>query len=142
MERERERETMRQRKRAQREPSETLSKESSEEENQIGDGDDGEQKGFYACYLLISLSPRHKGHTYIGYYSPSPSNSIPIYPSFFISKFFFFVARFLIWNFLMQIHGEPTPSYQAAQRRNRVRSVANQEAASLGDGLVHPWLPF
>ncbi|TYJ41142.1 hypothetical protein E1A91_A03G000500v1 [Gossypium mustelinum] len=23
-------------------------------------------KGFFACYLLTSLSPRHKGHTYIG----------------------------------------------------------------------------
>lgn len=28
-------------------------------------GKDG--KGFYACYILTSLSPRHKGHTYIGY---------------------------------------------------------------------------
>ncbi|TYJ03025.1 hypothetical protein E1A91_A13G270500v1 [Gossypium mustelinum] len=24
-------------------------------------------KGFFACYLLTSLSPRHKGHTYIGF---------------------------------------------------------------------------
>lgn len=24
-------------------------------------------KGFFACYLLCSLSPRHKGHTYIGF---------------------------------------------------------------------------
>ncbi|KAF2566684.1 hypothetical protein F2Q68_00027701 [Brassica cretica] len=35
-------------------------------------GDDGgitgkDGKGFYACYILTSLSPRHKGHTYIGY---------------------------------------------------------------------------
>jgi len=28
-------------------------------------GKDG--KGFFACYLLTSLSPRHKGQTYIGY---------------------------------------------------------------------------
>ncbi|KAJ0260034.1 Excinuclease ABC [Hirschfeldia incana] len=28
-------------------------------------GKDG--KGFYACYILTSLSPRHKGHTYIGF---------------------------------------------------------------------------
>ncbi|KAI7982938.1 Structure-specific endonuclease subunit SLX1 [Camellia lanceoleosa] len=28
----------------------------------------GEEKGgFFACYLLASLSPRHKGHTYIGF---------------------------------------------------------------------------
>ncbi|KAL6955364.1 hypothetical protein U1Q18_041334 [Sarracenia purpurea var. burkii] len=25
-----------------------------------------EKGGFFACYLLTSLSPRHKGHTYIG----------------------------------------------------------------------------
>ncbi|KAF3576826.1 hypothetical protein DY000_02034810 [Brassica cretica] len=35
-------------------------------------GDDGgitgkDGKGFYACYILTSLSPRHKGHTYIGF---------------------------------------------------------------------------
>lgn len=27
-------------------------------------GKDG--RGFFACYILTSLSPRHKGHTYIG----------------------------------------------------------------------------
>ncbi|ERN05409.1 uncharacterized protein LOC18433588 [Amborella trichopoda] len=26
-----------------------------------------EKHGFFACYLLCSLSPRHKGHTYIGF---------------------------------------------------------------------------
>ncbi|KAL6979014.1 hypothetical protein U1Q18_020679 [Sarracenia purpurea var. burkii] len=26
-----------------------------------------EKGGFFACYLLTSLSPRHKGHTYIGF---------------------------------------------------------------------------
>ncbi|GAB4860214.1 hypothetical protein Ancab_011693 [Ancistrocladus abbreviatus] len=33
------------------------------------DGDVGgfKAKGFFACYLLASLSPRHKGHTYIGF---------------------------------------------------------------------------
>ncbi|XVE58932.1 hypothetical protein DITRI_Ditri05aG0002800 [Diplodiscus trichospermus] len=29
--------------------------------------DDKREKGFFACYLLTSLSPRHKGHTYIGF---------------------------------------------------------------------------
>ncbi|XP_024032658.1 uncharacterized protein LOC112095210, partial [Morus notabilis] len=53
---------MKQRKRAQREPSETLTQELT-----VEIGDDGERKGFYACYLLVSLSPRHKGHTYIGF---------------------------------------------------------------------------
>lgn len=32
------------------------------------DADEAEVvKGFFACYLLCSLSPRHKGHTYIGF---------------------------------------------------------------------------
>ncbi|XP_058110589.1 structure-specific endonuclease subunit SLX1 [Magnolia sinica] len=29
--------------------------------------DDERGRGFFACYLLCSLSPRHKGHTYIGF---------------------------------------------------------------------------
>ncbi|KAI4369858.1 hypothetical protein MLD38_018258 [Melastoma candidum] len=35
-----------------------------------GSGSDDEETGgkrFFACYLLTSLSPRHKGHTYIGF---------------------------------------------------------------------------
>ncbi|KAJ8768753.1 hypothetical protein K2173_023657 [Erythroxylum novogranatense] len=42
-------------------PKETLNrKERDEEEEEKG-------KGFYACYLLTSLCPRFKGHTYIGF---------------------------------------------------------------------------
>lgn len=26
----------------------------------------GQKSGFFACYLLTSLCPRYKGHTYIG----------------------------------------------------------------------------
>lgn len=29
--------------------------------------EDIQNKRFYGCYLLVSLNPRHKGHTYIGY---------------------------------------------------------------------------
>ncbi|KAG1338126.1 structure-specific endonuclease subunit SLX1 [Cocos nucifera] len=29
--------------------------------------DEGKEIGFFACYLLCSLSPRHKGRTYIGF---------------------------------------------------------------------------
>lgn len=36
-------------------------------QEQGGGGDKGDKKGFFACYLLTSLSPRHKGHTYIGF---------------------------------------------------------------------------
>lgn len=60
---------MRQRKRQSKDQSpETLAKK-IEEDERLGDddGDGGEsKKGFFACYLLVSLSPRHKGHTYIG----------------------------------------------------------------------------
>jgi len=31
-------------------------------ENEISEGE-----GFFACYLLASLNPRFKGHTYIGF---------------------------------------------------------------------------
>uniref|UniRef100_A0A803PVU3 Structure-specific endonuclease subunit SLX1 homolog n=3 Tax=Cannabis sativa TaxID=3483 RepID=A0A803PVU3_CANSA len=50
---------MRQRK-VRQEVSETLVKEST-----VGDGEIN--KGFFACYLLVSLNPRHKSHTYIGF---------------------------------------------------------------------------
>lgn len=36
--------------------------EEEEEEQKAKD----QQKGFFACYLLTSLCPRFKGHTYIG----------------------------------------------------------------------------
>jgi hypothetical protein len=39
-----------------------------EAEEKGGEGNTGKEgKGFFACYLLISLSPRHKGQTYIGF---------------------------------------------------------------------------
>lgn len=31
------------------------------------DLEEGEKSGFFACYLLTSLCPRYKGHTYIGF---------------------------------------------------------------------------
>ncbi|XVF46134.1 hypothetical protein PTKIN_Ptkin03bG0002400 [Pterospermum kingtungense] len=36
-------------------------------EAESGTGIENKGKGFFACYLLTSLSPRHKGHTYIGF---------------------------------------------------------------------------
>ncbi|XP_052187425.1 uncharacterized protein LOC127798127 [Diospyros lotus] len=43
----------------------------SETLNSVGQGQEDEETrvggGFFACYLLTSLSPRHKGHTYIGF---------------------------------------------------------------------------
>ncbi|KAH7667496.1 structure-specific endonuclease subunit SLX1 protein [Dioscorea alata] len=35
--------------------------------SQEKDTDEDNAKGFFACYLLTSLSPRRKGHTYIGF---------------------------------------------------------------------------
>ncbi|XP_042503981.1 uncharacterized protein LOC122081081 [Macadamia integrifolia] len=39
----------------------------SETGEEEGNGTGKGGKGFYACYLLCSLSPRHKGQTYIGF---------------------------------------------------------------------------
>ncbi|XP_062086732.1 structure-specific endonuclease subunit SLX1 [Humulus lupulus] len=50
---------MRQRK-VRQQVSETLAKESTEDDGEI-------IKGFFACYLLVSLNPRHKSQTYIGF---------------------------------------------------------------------------
>jgi hypothetical protein len=48
----------------------------AEEENQSlqlelphNNQNDAGEEGFFACYLLASLNPRFKGHTYIGYFS-------------------------------------------------------------------------
>ncbi|KAL2333055.1 hypothetical protein Fmac_014268 [Flemingia macrophylla] len=38
-----------------------------EEEEEHSHNEDCEGNGFFACYLLASLSPRYKGHTYIGF---------------------------------------------------------------------------
>ncbi|KAK9998915.1 hypothetical protein SO802_018518 [Lithocarpus litseifolius] len=45
--------------------SETTETQIEEEGGVANIGKEG--KGFFACYLLLSLSPRHKGHTYIGF---------------------------------------------------------------------------
>lgn len=37
-----------------------------DEDAEIEEKENKEQKGFFGCYLLTSISPRHKGHTYIG----------------------------------------------------------------------------
>lgn len=44
---------------------ETLNQNPIKEEEIEKKGEEGE--GFFACYLLTSLSPRYKGHTYIGF---------------------------------------------------------------------------
>ncbi|XP_022729929.1 uncharacterized protein LOC111284996 isoform X2 [Durio zibethinus] len=45
-----------------------LEGEKQEEIRDFGNENEGKRgKGFFACYLLTSLSPRHKGHTYVGF---------------------------------------------------------------------------
>lgn len=55
-------------------------------------------KGFYACYLLTSLCPRFKGHTYIG----SVFNSfVDVDMSWFMGQYdlcFSFCYRPISWN--------------------------------------------
>lgn len=63
-----------------------------EEDEEVDDGDK-ERKGFYACYLLVSLSPRHKGHTYIGFVFASLF-SLSLFLSFPFPFFYFFFPIF------------------------------------------------
>ncbi|RDX80672.1 Structure-specific endonuclease subunit SLX1 [Mucuna pruriens] len=53
---------MRKRKVASAHASSSVIEETVQNENEICEGN-----GFFACYLLASLSPRYKGHTYIGF---------------------------------------------------------------------------
>jgi hypothetical protein len=69
----------------------------AEEENQSlqlelphNNQNDAGEEGFFACYLLASLNPRFKGHTYIGYFSH-------------LLKINFFIIPF------DSIHKSPTP---------------------------------
>lgn len=41
----------------------------ADEIDENGDEEEEKGSGFFACYLLTSLSPRFKGHTYIGFVS-------------------------------------------------------------------------
>ncbi|KAJ0007120.1 hypothetical protein Pint_30641 [Pistacia integerrima] len=52
---------------------ETLNPNPIKEEDDEKKGKEG--KGFFACYLLTSLCPRYKGHTYIGF-TVNPSRRI------------------------------------------------------------------
>ncbi|CAH2060038.1 unnamed protein product, partial [Thlaspi arvense] len=62
--RERERSEMRE-KRGKRANPKTLDPVVEDDDTRVVTGKEG--KGFFACYILTSLSPRHKGHTYIGF---------------------------------------------------------------------------
>ena len=67
------------RKKGRKEASETLigsQAENDEIEREIAEEEEGGGKRrFFACYLLTSLCPRFKGHTYIGSVSVSPTSS-------------------------------------------------------------------
>ncbi|KAJ9543629.1 hypothetical protein OSB04_023336 [Centaurea solstitialis] len=62
---------MRKRKGPQSEITETLNNPKEDEDrngrSKEDDLEDGQKSGFFACYLLTSLCPRFKGHTYIGF---------------------------------------------------------------------------
>lgn len=61
-------ERMRKRKERRSEITETLNNSNGgEDDGRSEDLEDGEKSGFFACYLLTSLCPRYKGHTYIGF---------------------------------------------------------------------------
>ncbi|XVF05839.1 hypothetical protein REPUB_Repub05bG0207800 [Reevesia pubescens] len=63
-------------------------------------------KGFFACYLLTSLSPRHKGHTYIGF-TVNPRRRIRQHNGEIGSGAWRTKSR-RPWEMVVCIHGFPT----------------------------------
>lgn len=64
------------------------------------------RKGFFACYLLSSLNPRHKGHTYIGF-TVNPSRRIRQHNGEIGSGAFRTKSR-RPWEMVLCIYGFPT----------------------------------
>nr|XP_023897187.1 uncharacterized protein LOC112009070 isoform X3 [Quercus suber] len=103
------------------ETTETLIKEEGGVEN-IGK----EGKGFFACYLLLSLSPRHKGHTYIGF-TVNPRRRIRQHNGEIVSGAFR-TKKKRPWEMVLCIYGFPTNFEWAWQHPHE--SLAVRKAAA------------
>ncbi|KAF8051849.1 hypothetical protein N665_1661s0009 [Sinapis alba] len=100
-------------------------------------GDDGgvctgkEGKGFYACYILTSLSPRHKGHTYIGF-TVNPKRRIRQHNGE-ITSGAYRTKKKRPWEMVLCIYGFPTKvsalQFEWAWQHPR-ESLAVREAAA------------
>ncbi|KFK24520.1 hypothetical protein AALP_AAs65934U001100 [Arabis alpina] len=91
--------------------------------------DDG--KGFFACYILTSLSPRHKGHTYIGF-TVNPKRRIRQHNGE-ITSGAYRTKRKRPWEMVLCIYGFPTNvsalQFEWAWQHPR-QSLAVREAAA------------
>ncbi|KAG2285890.1 hypothetical protein Bca52824_045494 [Brassica carinata] len=92
-------------------------------------GKDG--KGFYACYILTSLSPRHKGHTYIGF-TVNPKRRIRQHNGE-ITSGAYRTKKKRPWEMVLCIYGFPTKvsalQFEWAWQHPR-ESLAVREAAA------------
>ncbi|CAH8282226.1 unnamed protein product [Eruca vesicaria subsp. sativa] len=92
-------------------------------------GKDG--KGFFACYILTSLSPRHKGHTYIGF-TVNPKRRIRQHNGE-ITSGAYRTKKKRPWEMVLCIYGFPTKvsalQFEWAWQHPR-ESLAVREAAA------------
>ncbi|KAL7152198.1 hypothetical protein ABFS83_04G080800 [Erythranthe nasuta] len=73
---------------------------------EVEEGDDGKSAGFFACYLLTSVCPRFKGHTYIGF-TVNPRRRIRQHNGE-IGSGAWRTKKKRPWEMVLCIHGFPT----------------------------------
>ncbi|KAL7113839.1 hypothetical protein ACP275_04G083800 [Erythranthe tilingii] len=73
---------------------------------EVEEGDDGKGSGFFACYLLTSVCPRFKGHTYIGF-TVNPRRRIRQHNGE-IGSGAWRTKKKRPWEMVLCIHGFPT----------------------------------
>ncbi|KAJ0956689.1 putative GIY-YIG endonuclease, structure-specific endonuclease subunit Slx1 [Helianthus annuus] len=92
--------------------SETLIHSNGEQEDdefrdqRSNDSEDDDKSGFFACYLLTSLCPRYKGHTYIGF-TVNPRRRIRQHNGELCSGAWR-TKKKRPWEMVLCIHGFPT----------------------------------
>ncbi|KAK9125926.1 hypothetical protein Scep_014772 [Stephania cephalantha] len=98
-------------------------------------GEEGEEavKGFFACYLLCSLSPRFKGHTYIGF-TVNPRRRIRQHNGE-ITSGAWRTKRKRPWEMVLCVYGFPTNvsalQFEWAWQHPKESLCVRQAAASL-----------
>ncbi|GAB2209908.1 hypothetical protein Droror1_Dr00027135 [Drosera rotundifolia] len=97
-----------------------------------GDSINGDHQRFFGCYLLTSLSPLHKGHTYIGF-TVNPCRRIRQHNGELRSGGVWKTKKKRPWEMALCIYGFPTQvaalQFEWAWQHPR-KSLAVREAAS------------
>ncbi|XP_047332357.1 dentin sialophosphoprotein [Impatiens glandulifera] len=113
----------------------------SGEKDDASGGGDGDGGGFFACYLLTSLSPRHKGQTYIGF-TVNPRRRIRQHNGE-ISSGAFRTRKKRPWEMVLCIYGFPTNvsalQFEWAWQHPTISLKAKEAAATMESisGLAH-----